>query len=163
MTEPISRRPNRVPWPPIIYFLVVLVALILHRLWPQQLPLFLVPHWLLIVGIAAAAVGMLLDVAAMVALRRARTTILPHRGSDRLVINGVFGLSRNPIYLGNTLALIGFGFVFGSIWLLAGALLAGVLVDRLAIRREELHLTARFGAEFAKYVQHVPRWLGPRR
>jgi len=42
-------------------------------------------------------------------------------------------------------------------------LIAAVLVDRLAIRREERHLAARFGPAFADYARRVPRWIGRRR
>ena len=105
----------------------------------------------------------LLKVAAMLAMRRARTNILPHRGADRLVTDGAFALTRNPIYVGNTLLLAGVGVAIPSAWMVAGALLAALLVDRLAIRREERHLSARFGEAYADYAARVPRWIGIRR
>ena len=163
MGQDFSARPNTVPWPPIIYLAVALAALGLDAAWPLAWPPPTSVRWLRIAGAAIVATGIALDVAAMLAMRRARTNILPHRGADRLVTDGVFALTRNPIYVGNTLLLAGVGAALSSAWMVAGALLAALLVDRLAIRREERHLSARFGQEYADYVARVPRWIGIRR
>ncbi|KIQ96559.1 putative protein-S-isoprenylcysteine methyltransferase [Lysobacter sp. A03] len=74
--------------------------------------------------------------------------------------SGVFALSRNPIYLGNTLLLLGLALALHWPWLLVTALVAAVSVNQLAIKREERHLAARFGPVFAEYSQRVPRWFG---
>lgn len=156
-------RPNRVPWPPIIYLAVALAAVILDRIWPlAPIPVTTLPR-LMFAGIAVAGLGLALDLAAMIALFRAHTNILPHRAADHLVTGGVFALSRNPIYLGNTLVLLGAGLALASPWMLAGAFVAAFLCDRLAIRREERHLQARFGAAFSDYAERVPRWIRWRR
>ena len=163
MGKDYSARPNTVPWPPIIYLAVALAALGLGVVWPLASPPPGSILWMRLAGAAIAASGIALDVAAMLAMHRARTNILPHRGADRLLTNGVFALTRNPIYLGNTLLLAGAGLAIPSAWMVAGALLAALLVDRLAIRREERHLSARFGQAYADYVARVPRWIGVRR
>ena len=163
MAEDFSARPNTVPWPPIIYLAVALAALALGAAWPLASPPPAALRWLRMAGAAIVATGLALDVAAMLVMRRARTNILPHRGADRLVTDGVFALTRNPIYVGNTLLLAGLGVALPSAWMAAGALLAALLVDRLAIRREERHLSARFGPAYADYVARVPRWIGVRR
>lgn len=146
--------PNRLPWPPLIYAGAILAGLALEWWMPGRLPLPGWPGW---IGVGA---GLLLDAAAMLTMARARTNILPHRAADRLVTAGPFGLTRNPIYLGNTLVVLGGGIVLSSPWLVAAAVAAAVLVDRLAIRREEAHLAARFGEAFRAYEARVPRWIG---
>lgn len=163
MRKDFSARPNTVPWPPIIYLTVALAALGLGAAWPLVSPPANAVHWLRFAAAAIAAAGIAVDVAAMLAMRRARTNILPHRGADRLVTDGVFAFTRNPIYVGNTLLLAGVGLALPSGWMVAGAWLAALLVDRLAIRREERHLSARFGPAYADYVARVPRWIGIRR
>lgn len=162
MEPDFTARPNSVPWPPIIFLGALLAALGLGALWPLGLGPLSSVGWLRMAGIGLAAMGIALDVAAMLAMRQARTNILPHRGADRLVSGGVFALTRNPIYLGNTLLLLGVGLALPSAWMLAAALVAALLVDRLAIRREEQHLAARFGPAFADYAARVPRWIGVR-
>lgn len=163
MGQDFSARPNTVPWPPIIYLAVALAALGMGAAWPLASPPPTSLRWLRMAGAVIAGTGIALDVAAMLAMRRARTNILPHRGADRLVTDGAFALTRNPIYVGNTLLLAGVGLATPSAWMVAGALLAALLVDRLAIRREERHLSARFGQAYADYAARVPRWIGSRR
>lgn len=162
MDQDFTERPNKVPWPPILYLAVVLAALALEAIWPMGPIPAATLVGLRIGGFVIAAAGLGLDLAAMLAMHRARTNILPHRAADRLVTGGVFAISRNPIYLGNTVLLIGAALALPSLWMAAGALLAAALVDRLAIRREERHLAARFGQAFADYAGRVPRWIGLR-
>jgi protein-S-isoprenylcysteine O-methyltransferase Ste14 len=92
-------------------------------------------------------------------MHRHRANILPHRAATALVTSGPFALSRNPIYLGNTLLMTGAALLFGSLWLLAAALAAAVLVWALAIRREEVHLAAQFGDAWTEYTQRTRRWF----
>jgi protein-S-isoprenylcysteine O-methyltransferase Ste14 len=93
-------------------------------------------------------------------MSRQHANILPHRAATALVTSGPFALSRNPIYLGNTIAMAGAGLAFANPWFLPAALLAAVAVTRLAIRREEAHLAARFGAAWDAYSQRTARWFG---
>ncbi len=161
MTEnDILQRPNRIPWPPILLVSAVLAAWALQASWPVAVPLDWTGRWLRFTGATIAFAGLALDLAAMFAMRQARTNVLPHRAADQLVTSGVFAYSRNPIYLGNTLLLSGLALALVWPWLLATALVAAVLVHHLAIRREERHLSARFGAAFVEYAQRVPRWFG---
>lgn len=162
MKHDIASRPNRIPWPPMLLLAAVLVAVALDAIWPAGALLAGVGTgtWLRITGIAIACVGLGFDLAAMATMHRAHTNILPHRAAGHLVTTGVFAMSRNPIYLGNTLLLIGVALALGRPWLLATAVISALLVDRLAIRREERHLMARFGAAFAEYKKRVPRWFG---
>lgn len=163
MDQDFADRPNKVPWPPIVFLVVALAALALEAIWPMGPISATKLLGLRIGGAVIAAAGLGLDLAAMLAMHRARTNILPHRAADRLVTDGVFAISRNPIYLGNTLLLIGVALALPSSWMAAGALLAAMLVDRLAIRREERHLAARFEQAYAAYAARVPRWIGLRR
>lgn len=150
-------RPNRVPWPPILFGAAAVVALVLDYLaplgaWPQSVALRGV-------GAALMAAGIGLDGAAMLTMHRRKANILPHRAATALVTTGPFALSRNPIYLGNTLLLIGIGLAFRAPWFLPAALTAALAVSALAIRREEAHLAARFGQDWAAYAHRTPRWL----
>ena len=164
MKDDIVQRPNRVPWPPILVLGALLAAWGLEALCPSGEVLARTGAWFKMVGVVLACAGVGFDLAAMLTMHRARTNILPHRAAGRLVTGGVFALSRNPIYLGNTLLLLGAALALGCPWLLVTALVAAVLVNQLAIKREERHLAARFGSAFAEYRQHVPRWIGlPRR
>jgi len=151
----VATRPNRIPWPPLIYAACVVGAVAIGRLWPLDLGTDLRP-----VGIAIMLIGLGCDGTAMVTMRRFRANILPHRAATELVTTGPFAWSRNPIYLGNTLMLAGAAPTFGAAWFLVLSPVAVALVTVLAIRREERHLAARFGSVWAAYAARTPRWFG---
>jgi protein-S-isoprenylcysteine O-methyltransferase Ste14 len=155
-------RPNRIPWPPLLYAGAAAAAVALHFAvplpWPSQQPWRLI---LSLVGLVLIAIAVAVDMAAMRAFRRHQTTILPTRGASHLITSGAFRHSRNPIYLGNTLLVFGAGLLFGIAWLLPAAFVAAALTQKLAIEREEKHLASRFGEEWDAYAARTPRWIGP--
>lgn len=152
-------RPNTIPWPPILFAGAALVALGLQALVPLPWPGGAWAAILLMAGLFLAAAGLALDLATMLTFRRFRTTVLPHRGATRLITEGPFRLSRNPIYVGNTLLVAGAGLVFGVAWLIPAAFAGAYATAKLAIAREEQHLALRFGPDWAAYAARTPRWL----
>ena len=152
-------RPNSVPWPPIIFVGAVAAAVILGYIYPLGgvLP---TGNAVRITGGFILLAGIGLDVAAMREMHRHRANILPHRAATALVVSGPFALSRNPIYLGNTLRMAGAALLFASLWLLAATVAAALAVQALAIRREEAHLAAQFGDAWTEYTKRTPRWAG---
>lgn len=151
-----AERPNRIPWPPLLYGAALAFGLVADRVLP--LPLGLGPAgW---IGLPLAATGLGLDLWALVTFARARTNVLPHRPAGRLLQHGPFARSRNPIYLGNTILVVGLGILLDTAWLLAGAAVAALACHRLAVLREEAHCAARFGADWHAYAARVPRWIG---
>ncbi len=156
----IEERPNSLPWPPMIYLAAAALAILLH-FWILPAPWLPAPfsEFLFAVGWLVVAGAIAIDIAAMRAMRRARTTIMPNRGSDHLVSSGPFSFTRNPIYLGNTMLMIGTGLIAGIAWFLVLAPVAAYATTKLAIEREEKHLEARFGKKYRDYRKKVRRWL----
>jgi len=152
-------RPNRIPWPPLIYGGLAILALGLHWIMPLPWPGGIVRGVLAALGLCLACAAIALDVTAALAFRRHRTTILPHRGATALITEGPFARSRNPIYVANTLLVSGMGLLFGIGWLVIAAAAGAVLTQKLAIEREEQHLAARFGQDWQDYAARTPRWL----
>ncbi|MFN3892845.1 MAG: methyltransferase family protein [Beijerinckiaceae bacterium] len=154
-----AERPNRLPWPPIIYSGAFALAWIFQEWAPLGAfdgALALIPKG---AGLALAGAGFALDIAAMSALVRHQTAILPNMGSSALVSGGVYAYTRNPIYLGNTILLIGFAVALRWSWLAIAAPLTVLAVSLLAVAREEKHLAARFPDEWRTYSSRVRRWI----
>jgi protein-S-isoprenylcysteine O-methyltransferase Ste14 len=158
--KPVVPPPNSIPWPPVILFGCVAVGLALGWFLPLE-PFSAAVS--LPIGVACFAAGIGLDVMAMRAMRRNAANILPHRSATALVTEFPFSISRNPIYLGNSLLLAGAGFLFANPWHLVMAAVSALLVTELAIKREEAHLEALFGDAWRRYAAQTPRWLGLRR
>jgi protein-S-isoprenylcysteine O-methyltransferase Ste14 len=152
-------RPSSLPWPPVIYLSAIALAVILDYLLP--LPWITEPlsDMLFIVGILLILASVAMGVATVRTLKRNKTTIRPDRASDHLVTDGPFAITRNPIYLGNCLVMIGIGLIIGSIWFLILSIVAGFLTQKAAIEGEERHLDVRFGKRYRDYKQRVRRWL----
>jgi len=151
--------PSRVPWPPILYLAAIAAAGVVNVLYP--LPWIGEPlsDMLFAIGWIVLALAIVLFVAAVRALRRGATTIMPHRASEHLVTGGPFSFTRNPIYLADTMIIIAIGLIIGSIWFLVAALLAAIATTQLAIRGEERHLFERFGKRYRDYAAKVRRWI----
>lgn len=158
--DDVHARPNKLPWPPLIYVAAIALSVLLHYAVPLPwLPpspfsdiLFAI-GWLMVVG------AVMIDISAMRSLHRSRTTIMPHRASDHLVTGGAFALTRNPIYLANTMIMLGVGLIAGIVWFFPLAIAAAFATQKLAIEREERHLQARFGKKFRDYAKRVRRWI----
>jgi protein-S-isoprenylcysteine O-methyltransferase Ste14 len=78
--------------------------------------------------------------------------------TERLVANGPFCYTRNPLYLGLLIGVFGAGPLFSRTGWLVQMILASVFCYRL-IRREEAHLVLVQGERFVTYFQSVPRLL----
>ncbi|MCI5077011.1 isoprenylcysteine carboxylmethyltransferase family protein [Oricola sp.] len=158
-THGFTERPNSFPWPPVIYVIALVAGWLLQRLLP--LPWFggATGEVMFAAGVLAILGALAVDLTAMRTMHSVRTTILPHRKADHLVTKGVFGLSRNPIYVANTVLVIGAGLISGIAWYFALAFVAAFATQKLAIEREEKHLEARFGKTYRDYKKRVSRWL----
>lgn len=103
--------------------------------------------------------GLILMVLAVYEMRRARTTVIPHREAAKLVQSGIFSRSRNPIYLGDVLVLAGLILRFDAVLALPLVpVFLGILEKRFVIP-EENRLRRKFRAEFARYCQKTRRWI----
>jgi protein-S-isoprenylcysteine O-methyltransferase Ste14 len=155
----VEKRPNTLPWPPIVYVVAVAAAIVLH--WLLPLPWIPRPlsELLFAVGWLVVGAAMVIEFSAMRTMARAKTTIMPHRGSDHLVTGGPFSFTRNPIYLGNTMLMIGIGLTAGVVWFILLAPVAAFVTQKLAIEREEQHLEIRFGKKYRDYAKKVRRWI----
>lgn len=114
---------------------------------------------MLVAGAFVMLAAIALIVTALFAMRRAKTTMSPTATATVLVVKGPFAVSRNPIYLGNALFMIGLGLVCGIVWFIVLAVVAGFLTQKLAIEPEERHLEMRFGKKYRDYCKRIRRWL----
>jgi protein-S-isoprenylcysteine O-methyltransferase Ste14 len=112
-----------------------------------------------LVGVMPVVAGILLNVAADRAFTRHQTPVHPFARSTALVSGGVFGFTRNPMYLGMILALAGVALLLGSIapWLVVAVL--AVILDRVFVASEEQQLAANFAEGYARYRRSVRRWI----
>jgi protein-S-isoprenylcysteine O-methyltransferase Ste14 len=160
VTEPRGRGPDvRIP-PPFFFvagFLVgwLIDAKFLH-LWPALGPTVrTVLDWL---GGVLFGAGIGLSVSGFLTFRRAGTAIIPNHDASRLVRAGPYRFTRNPMYLGLSLAYVGLSIFMAVGWPLLILPIVIMVLQRLVIDREERYLTQAFGDDYRAYQREVGRW-----
>jgi len=142
--------------PPVVALLCIGIAYLLGRFIP--LP-FSVPAILRYMGLALCLIGFLLGIASFIEFRKAQTTLDPHGSTTQLVSSGVYRFSRNPIYLGFLLIVIGLPLYFGLFWGIVMAPIFIFLMNHLVIQPEEMYLERKFRETYMDYRARVRRWL----
>ena len=96
---------------------------------------------------------------AVIEMRRHRTTVIPHREADHLVTTGVFKWTLNPIYLGDTLVLLGFILHWDAVLSLAILPIFITAIDYEFTAPEEDRLRRKFRSDFERYTRGTRRWI----
>ncbi|MDE2385174.1 MAG: isoprenylcysteine carboxylmethyltransferase family protein [Alphaproteobacteria bacterium] len=149
-------RPNSHHWPPYLYALTMAAALGLTWGWPLAFWALPLQRWL---GALLFAGGIVMGLAAIGLFRKMGTTVDPTGRASALADRGIYRFTRNPMYLGATLAYLGLGLWFGNGWLLLLTPIMALGLHHLAILREEAWLSARFGPAYVAYCARVRRWI----
>ena len=108
-----------------------------------------------------AAIGAGVTISGLAAFNRARTTVNPLRPEEasKLVVSGVYRVTRNPMYLGFLLMLLGWAVFLGNFGAFLVLAVFILYMNLFQIAPEERALRARFGAEFDEYKRRVRRWI----
>jgi protein-S-isoprenylcysteine O-methyltransferase Ste14 len=113
------------------------------------------------IAVGLFVVGVMISVLGVVSFRRAKTTVNPLQPAkaSTLVATGIYRLSRNPMYLGFLVCLLGWAVLLShpTAFLLLPLFVLGM--NRWQIVPEEQALALRFGPEFAAYQARTRRWL----
>lgn len=80
-------------------------------------------------------------------------------GKPRVVTTGPYSIIRNPLYIGNIIAMMGFSILSELVWLIPIVFVYLFFLFSLAVRYEEYKLGILFGREYEDYRQQVHRWI----
>ncbi len=132
-------------WLPVPFVLVALLAPghASAANWTVGALVIVLGEWIRLAGVAAAGT---------VTRRRSRDV-------QRLVTYGIFGWTRNPLYVGNFFIWMGFVVISGVMWFLPLAIVLFALEYTLIVAYEEGVLESIFGAEYLQFKQTTPRWI----
>ena len=145
--------------PPVVVVLAIMLA---TGLAAQHGPRLEAPRAVRIIALVAfVAGGAAMALAGERNFTRAGTTVNPlhPEKASALVSTGIYRFTRNPMYLGMALVLVGWAAFLCSPWALLGPVALMAYLTRYQIIPEERILSEKFGAEYAAYRSRVRRWL----
>lgn len=141
---------------PILTIAHIIIAILLRMLIPLPLPTPPFVEWL---GLGLTALGFILGILALLEFRRLRTSHNSKGTASGFVTSGIYQYTRNPIYLGFVLMLIGMPLSMGTYWGIFLTWPLVVFLNNLVIKPEEEALEKRFKSQYTDYKARVRRWL----
>jgi len=147
-------------FPPAVPLLAILLGAALQHWWPLPLLAGVSPTARYGVGglvVLGAFLG--LGLYAVVLVRRSGQSENPWKPTTMILDRGPFRLTRNPMYLQMVIGCVGFAIILANGWLLLLAPVCGWVLQRFAIRPEEVYLERKFGETYRAYRRRVRRWL----
>ena len=145
--------------PPLLALAVVVIGLVLDWLLPAYVLTLLLPLTArIVIGAVLIASGVALAAVGERKFHRAGTEVKPWKPSTVLVIDGIYALMRNPMYVGGTLFLAGLAILLASDWMLVMTIVFVPVIHVGVVKREERYLEAKFGEPYRQYKTRVPRY-----
>ncbi len=147
----------RIP-PPLYFFICLGFGLLLEYLFPNHLnKLPLMPR--IIVGGILSLFSGYFAISAFFVLNKNKTPFDPARPTIKIVKEGSFRFSRNPMYLSLLLLLSGIAVLVFSLWLFITIPILFFFFLFYAVKPEEEYLSQKFGEEYLDYKAKVRRWI----
>lgn len=145
--------------PPVLQVIIcVALAWIAGQTFPQ---LSISVPFGTIIAIMFAAVGLLLLFLALRLFSEKRTTIDPLRPerAENVITSGIYGMTRNPMYLGLLLIVVAAAVAVANPVSLLAPVLFVFAMNELQIKPEEQALSQKFGPSYTGYCERVRRWI----
>lgn len=142
--------------PPLLYLVALGLGLLVQRFYPVTI----LPSGVArVLGVGLLVAGAIISLLAIMAFRRAGTSVNPARSSTALVLSGPYRFTRNPMYVGLTTLYLGVTAWFSALWPLLLLPIILVVMQQWVIAREERYLEMKFEEDYRQYKSRVRRWL----
>ncbi len=148
--------PDVIAPPPLIFLSGLLIGGLISWFFPIG---FLPESFAMVSGTVLIIAGLAIILTAILQMRRAETNVEPWKPTMAILNEGIYGVSRNPIYVAMALIYTGVAFLFNSFWFLPPLVLVLPVIHYGVILREEKYLEGKFGVDYLNYKNHVRRWL----
>ena len=161
MTNPVQDAPDTpgvIVFPPVILLATVAAGVILDGFLPLGFLSSLPGVPRLLIGALLLGLGASMPFRVRRAFVAAGTNIRPDLPTTTLLTTGLFAHTRNPVYLGGSLALLGLALLLSSDWIVLLMVPALLLLHYGVVLREERYLEAKFGAAYRAYQASVTRY-----
>ena len=141
---------------PVLLLPAIVFAFVLQWLLPLPFLPSLPSH---IMGAILFVGGFFFGFPALRGMLRSQTSPNPHRPTTKLVLEGTYRITRNPMYLGMLISYSGLFIFFQNPWFLPFLPILIWLFTAWVIIPEERYLEDKFGQEYVDFKARVPRWV----
>ena len=144
--------------PPLLYVLIFLLAIFLQNKFAIEDRIF---HFGVtkILGVLLVICSLYFLVTSLSIFFKTKNTLIPFKPASSLQTNGVFHISRNPMYVGLAIMYLGITCLIGNWWNVLLFPILIFIVQETIIKKEEKYLERAFKDEFSKYKTAVRRWI----
>lgn len=142
--------------PPYLFLFCVVIMVAIRNLVVIK---EIIPKPLNYIGIALLVLGIIMTIIVRKGFEKIDTEIQTFKSPRKLVTNGLFKISRNPIYLGFAISLFGVWVLLGTTLPIIGCLFFLIITNNYYIPFEEQMMESVFGHEYEKYKTKVRRWI----
>jgi protein-S-isoprenylcysteine O-methyltransferase Ste14 len=142
--------------PPTYSFISLTLIVLIHFVFPIAK---FIKFPLNLIGLLPLLSGIVLNILADNSFKKYSTTVKPFEESAVLVTSGTFRISRNPMYLGMALILLGVCILLGSVSPYFVMIVFSILIDFNFIRVEEKMMEEKFRSKWLEYKKTTRRWL----
>ncbi len=144
--------------PPLFYVLTFIIAIIIQKKIPINNFLFQ-REWLKISGIVFLVVSLFFLVRSLRQFFQTSNTLILIKPATSLQTDGIYGITRNPMYVGLAIVYLGLSCLIGNWWNFILFPILVLIVQEYIIKSEERYLERAFKQEYADYKNKVHRWL----
>ena len=141
--------------PPLYFFIGILIIIFIYVFLPYFPKIAYPYNW---IGIVFICLGAYLNISADKIMKKYNTSHKFEK-SVYVVQEGVFQISRNPMYLGMTFILAGLALISKNIAALISPFIFFLVMSLIFIPSEERKMTRELGEEYLKYKQKVRCWI----
>ena len=144
--------------PPLVFLAAVVLGVIVQR---KAVPLSLsfAPGLRVTTGVLILVCAVSLVVSARILFKRTGQSPIPWKPTPELILQGPYRFTRNPMYVGVTLFVVGLGLTVNNLWISLFAAPALVAVHFIAVLPEERYLAEKFGEPYRSFLARVRRYV----
>jgi protein-S-isoprenylcysteine O-methyltransferase Ste14 len=141
--------------PPVFLMISLILIVITYFVLPD---LNLIPFPLNLIGIPICFSGFVIMGKSRDLFKKYQTTLYIEKSSS-MIQEGVFSKTRNPMYIGMFLLLLGIGVCFRNMFSILIPVLFMILIHFVFVLKEEKLMFDVFGQIYLDYKTRVKRWV----
>ncbi len=142
--------------PPYIAFTLLILSWLVDYLFPQFRLIYGKYRY---IGILIFVLGLSITFSSLYLFKKNKTPITPRQKPTFMVMEGPYKLTRNPMYLGVTIALFGAAIYFGNVLSFLSPLIFFSIMNHYFVPFEEKLMESLFGKKYIDYKKKVRRWI----